>query len=110
MKVNFANIKVTDIDGTEETVDISKELGKTLYRTAIRKEGLDIAKELYENGEIEVDAFTATALKQLISTNFLAIIQSAIIPTLEDIIASEKEVEEVEPSVEEVNTDDKLSE
>lgn len=110
MKIDFKKIIVTDIDGTQETIDISKEIGQLLYRTAIRQEGLDIAKTLYNEGELEVDAFTAKALKQLISTNFLAIIQNAIIPTLEDIISSEEKVENVESSVEEVNTDDKLSE
>lgn len=110
MKIDFKNIVVTDIDGSQESVDISKELGKILYRSAISMNALDLAKSIYNDGEVEVDKTSAEAIKQIVSSGFLAMIQTAIIPKLEEIIDSEKQVENVEPSVEELNVNNELSE
>lgn len=88
MKINFKNITVKDIEGAEEIIDMSKELGKILYKTAISKEGLELAKEIYNNGEVELDKDTAISIKAIISNHFLAIIQESIIPILEELINS----------------------
>lgn len=90
MKIDFKNVIVKDIEGAEETIDMSKELGKILYKSAISKEGLDLARDIYDNGEVELDVETAKAVKQIVINSFLAVIQEALVPELDSIIDQEE--------------------
>lgn len=85
MLVDFRTINVKDIDGTESPVDISKELATILYRSAITMTALDLAKELYKEGQIEINEEAAVAIIKIVETSFLAAIQEAVIPVLESI-------------------------
>lgn len=96
MKIDFKNIVIRDIEGNEENIDMSKELGKILYRSAISKEGLELAKNIYDNGEAELDKDAATSIKGVVSNGFLAIVQESVIPMLDEIINSENNDQQAE--------------
>lgn len=96
MKIDFKNIVIRDIEGNEENIDMSKELGKILYKFAISKEGLELAKDIYDNGEVELDKDAATSIKGVVSNGFLAIVQESVIPMLDEIINSENNDQQAE--------------
>lgn len=105
MVIDFKNINIKDIEGNDKAVDVSKDLANVLYNTAITKEGLEIAKTIYNNGEVEVSKNLAEAIKQLINGNFLAVIQESLNPILDNIISSEDNKDKSateEPTVEEI--------
>lgn len=96
MKIDFRNIVIKDIEGAEETVDMSKELGRVLYKSAISKEGLTLAKDIYDNGEVDLDRDSAASIKEVIVSGFLAIIQESVIPMLDNIINTVKDEQQLE--------------
>lgn len=86
MKIDFKNIVVKDIEGVEESIDMSKELGKILYKSALSKDGMELAREIYDKGEVELNVESATSIKSVVSNSFLAIIQESLIPMLDTVI------------------------
>lgn len=90
MKLNFKNISIVTIEGDITTVDISKELGGILYKAAISPEALQMARDLYAGNEIEVTKDIAQPIKDIINSSFLAIVQEAINPILDQIIGEEE--------------------
>lgn len=54
MKVNFKNIQVKDIEGNNSTVDIAKMLGNVIYQKTADLGELELAREIYKNGEVEL--------------------------------------------------------
>lgn len=88
--IDFTSVVIKDIEGNETTVDISKNLAAILYKSAVNKDGLEIAKQIYTNGSHDVDSHIAKAIKQILLTSFLAVVQEALIPELDDIINKEQ--------------------
>ena len=98
MLIDFRNITIKNIEGEESTVDISKDLGNLLYNSAVSQEGLEISRELYHNGEMDVTKENVEVLKGIIAGNFLAVIQESLNPIFDKIMNTE----EIETSAEEI--------
>lgn len=90
MKVDFRKIEVKDIEGNNSTLDMAKELGNTIYKKTADLGELDLARDIYKNGEVELDAEQATILIKYIREGFLAFVQEAVCPLLDNIINSKK--------------------
>lgn len=93
MKIDFKKLIANNIDGNpitvgEETgyVDISKELGNYIYSKTQDIGELELARSIYLNGEVEIDKKQAIALVAYIRENFVAFVQVAIIPQIEEFI------------------------
>lgn len=90
MKVDFRKIEVKDIEGNNSTLDMAKELGNTIYKKTADLGELDLARDIYKNGEVELDAEQATILIKYIREGFLAFVQEAVCPLLDNIINSKQ--------------------
>ena len=90
MKVDFRNIKVKDIEGNNSTLDVSKELGNAIYGKTADIGELELARDIYKNGEIDVEATTAAIIVKYVREGFLAFVQEAVCPLLENIINPKK--------------------
>jgi len=78
MKIDFRNIQVKDIEGNNSTIDISKILGNVIYQKTTDLGELDLAQNIYKNGEIEVSREQAECIRKYVSTNFVAYVQLTI--------------------------------
>ncbi|WP_196213008.1 hypothetical protein [Bacteroides cellulosilyticus] len=90
MKIDFRNIKVKDIEGNNSTLDVSKELGNAIYGKTADIGELELARDIYKNGEIDVEATTAAIIVKYVREGFLAFVQEAVCPLLENIINPKK--------------------
>ena len=54
MKIDFRKIQVKDIEGNNSTVDIAKMLGNAIYQKTADLGELELAQQIYKNGEVEV--------------------------------------------------------
>lgn len=90
MKIDFRKIEVKGIDGVVTPFDLSKELGNDIYGKTADIGELELARELYLKGEIEVDAAKAITLNKYITEGYKAFVQEAVSPVLDDIINPKK--------------------
>lgn len=90
MKIDFRNIKVKNIEGNNSTLDVSKELGNAIYGKTADIGELELARDIYKNGEIDVEATTAAIIVKYVREGFLAFVQEAVCPLLENIINPKK--------------------
>jgi hypothetical protein len=90
MKIDFRKIKVVNIEGVKSFVDISKELGNQVYQKTSDLGELELARSIYKDGDIEVDAGQAAILNRYIREGFLAFVQEAVCPLLDEIINPKK--------------------
>lgn len=89
-KIDFRKIEVRDIGGNKSTVDVSKELANALYKKTADIGELELAREIYKQGEIDVDVEKAVIVDKYVRGTFLAFVQEAVCPVLEDIINPKK--------------------
>jgi len=78
MKIDFRNIQVKDIEGNNSTVDIAKMLGNAIYQKTADLGELELAQQIYKNGEVELSMEQAERIKEYVKTNFVAIVQAAV--------------------------------
>lgn len=78
MKIDFRNIQVKDIEGTIIPFDLSKELGNTIYQQTADLGELELAQNIYKNGEVELSTEQAERIKEYVKTNFVAVVQIAV--------------------------------
>ncbi|WP_319505135.1 hypothetical protein [Bacteroides graminisolvens] len=90
MKFDFRKIKVKDIEGKESSLDISKELGNSIYRNTADLGELELARNIYKDGEVEINAEQAAILNKYVREGFLAFVQEALCPVLDEIINLKK--------------------
>ncbi|NLZ87402.1 MAG: hypothetical protein GX912_10515 [Gammaproteobacteria bacterium] len=90
MKIDFRKILVKDIEGNESTFDISKELGNDIYNKTADIGELELARELYLKGEIELDAIKVEILKKYIDEGYKAFVKEALNPILDKVINLKK--------------------
>ena len=90
MKIDFRKIEVKDIEGDNSTLDMAKELGNTIYKKTADLGELDLARDIYKNGEVELDAGQASVLIKYVREGFLAFVQEAVCPLLDEIINSKQ--------------------
>ncbi len=78
MKIDFRNIQVKDIEGNNSTVDIAKMLGNAIYQKTADLGELELAQQIYKNGEVELSTDQAERIKEYVRTNFVAVVQIAV--------------------------------
>lgn len=78
MKIDFREIQVKDIEGNNSTVDIAKMLGNAIYQKTADLGELELAQNIYKNGEVEVSLEQAESIKKYVSTGFVAFVQVAV--------------------------------
>ena len=82
MKIDFREIQVKDIEGNNSTVDIAKMLGNAIYQKTADLGELELAQNIYKNGEVEVSPEQAESIKKYVCTGFVAFVQVAVNETL----------------------------
>lgn len=90
MEIDFRKIKVKDIEGKDSNLDLSKELGNSIYRNTADLGELELARNIYKDGKVEVDAGQAAILNKYVREGFLAFVQEALCPVLDEIINLKK--------------------
>lgn len=78
MKIDFRKIQVKDIEGNNSTVDIAKMLGNAIYQKTADLGELELAQQIYKNGEVELSTDQAERIKEYVRTNFVAVVQIAV--------------------------------
>lgn len=78
MIIDFRNIQVKDIEGNNSTVDIAKMLGNAIYQKTADLGELELAQQIYKNGEVELSTNQAERIKEYVRTNFVAVVQIAV--------------------------------
>lgn len=86
MKIDFRKIELKDVEGNFFKMDIAKELGNSIYSDTGDIGELELAREIYLKGEIEVDPAKAEIIKRYIDGGYRAFVKEALIPVLDDII------------------------
>lgn len=75
MKVDFKNIPIKNIEGEVSNTDISKELAQIIYSDAKEIKDLDLALDIYKNGELEITEEQLNTVKKYLSNYFKAFVQ-----------------------------------
>lgn len=78
MKVDFRKIQLKDIEGGIVPFDMSKVLGNTIYQKTRDLGELELAQNIYKNGEVELTPEQAERIKEYVKDNFAAIAQVAV--------------------------------
>jgi hypothetical protein len=66
MKVNFATIRIKDIEGNEQIADFQKQIGNQLYMTGQDIEECELGKRIYfAEGEVELTADECTIVRRV---------------------------------------------
>lgn len=78
MKIDFRKIQVKDIEGNIVPFDISEMLGNTIYQKTADLGELELAQNIYKNGEVELLPEQAERIKEYVKTNFVAVVQIAV--------------------------------
>lgn len=91
MKVDFRKIKVVDLIGNTEEIDISKVFGNEIFKNANDIGEFDKAREMYHNGEVELTPDIARRLKVYVKCFERIIMQDAIMNELDKVINEEKQ-------------------
>lgn len=96
-KIDFRQIEIEMLDGNNSTVDISKELGNQIYQKTADLGELELAREIYRDGEVEIDHQQSGILSAYISSGFLAFVQEAACRQLEALFADDNSYEHTQP-------------
>ena len=89
-EIDFKQIEVKTLDGTPQVLDMAKELGNAIYAKTMDLGELELAREIYKNGKVEIDEAQATMITHIIRENFLAFVQESICPVLEKIFINDQ--------------------
>lgn len=85
MKIDFRTIQVKDIEGNNSTFDISKMLGNAIYQKTADLGELELAQQIYKNGEVELSPEEVERIKEYVKSNFVAVVQVAVNEALSSI-------------------------
>ncbi len=77
MEINFKNIKTQDIEGKEQMLDISKDLGNTIYGETMDIGELELARKIYLQGKVELTTEEVDIVKKFIEKYYKAFIKEA---------------------------------
>lgn len=87
MKLEFKKLKFKGIDGVDTEADFDyKGLANHIFNNTQDLGELELARELYKNGELELDKESAVILKNYIGQVFKAVVHEALYPVLDKII------------------------
>ena len=83
-KVNFKELVITDIEGKEQKIDISKLLGNQLYMEGQDIEACELGKRIYfAEGDVELTDKEATIVKQAMQ-RYSYLVRTAVETILKD--------------------------
>lgn len=82
MKADFRKVQVENIEGKFDTIDISKQLGNLIYNNSKDLGEVELAREMYRNGEIEATEENKKIIGKYI-TDYPYIFKMAIEKTFE---------------------------
>ena len=87
MKLNLKKIEVPNIEGKKQEIKLDyKGLANHIYNTTGDIGELELARELYKNGELELDSDKAQILKSYVEKYYIAVVKEVLIPILDKII------------------------
>ena len=87
MKIFLRKVEVKGIDGNSQKIDFDyKGLANYIFNQTKDIGELELARELYKEGELEINKETAIALKRYIGEAFSAVVQESLFPRLDAII------------------------
>ena len=86
MKIDFSKLTIQDIEGKDVIIDISKELGNIIFQQTQDLGELDLAKDIYKNGEVDLTSDQAQVVKTYADKSFKAFILVVLDPMLSAII------------------------
>lgn len=66
MKTDFTKVPIAGIDGKIEYKDLSKEIGNLLYKTTEDIGDMDLAREIYHEGEVDLTPANVQSLLTLL--------------------------------------------
>jgi hypothetical protein len=66
-----------DIEGKEQALDISKELGNTIYRETMDIGEVELARKIYLEGEVELSEGEVEIVKMFMERFFKGFIKEA---------------------------------
>lgn len=78
MKINFRDIKTLDIEGKEKVMDISKDLGNTIYLETQDIGELELARKIYLEGEVDLSEEEVEITRRFLEKYYKAFIKEAI--------------------------------
>lgn len=91
MKIDLRKITMKDIEGIETEINLDYQgLANYIFNQTKDLGELELARNLYKKGVIEIDSNSAEALKTYIHEAFNASVHEAIFPKLDSIINSKK--------------------
>ena len=89
MKIDFTKITMKDIEEIETEIDLDYQgLANYIFNQTKDLGELELARNMYKKGIVEVDSKCAEALKTYIHDAFNASVHEAIFPKLDSIINS----------------------
>lgn len=78
-KIDFRKIEVVALDGEKKIFDVSKELANTIYARTPDIGELELARDIYKKGEVELSEEQAETVKRYLrECGFFAFIQEAV--------------------------------
>lgn len=90
-KIDFRKVNVKGIDRAINPIDLDyKGLANYIYNRTKDIGELEIARELYKNGVLDVDSERAVSLKRYVGEAFGASIHEALFPVFDEIINPKK--------------------
>ena len=78
MKADFRKVTTTALDGEEQTWDISKELGNTIYQKTADLGELELARDIYRNGEVDLTPEQVEVVRRYVREGFKAFVQEGV--------------------------------
>ena len=81
-KVDFRKLVLKDIEDNVVPTDISKPLGNALYMQGTNIEECELGRDIYHNGEVELDEKGIEVVKRFTS-GYSFILRQAVLDALE---------------------------
>lgn len=82
MRVDFRKIKVKDLSGNIEYIDISKVFGNFVFNNTTDIEEYDLSKKIYYDGEVDITEKQSKSLVRYADAFERVIIREALKQTL----------------------------
>lgn len=81
-KIDFRKLMLKDIEGNVIPTDISKPLGNMLYMQGANIEECELGRDIYHNGEVELDENGVEVIKRF-TNNFSFIMRQAVFEAMQ---------------------------
>lgn len=82
-KADFRKVEIENINGEKEVVDLSKILGNGLYARAQTLEVVELARNIWKNGEVELSDEEVNILKEQVPQIFPGyVVKTAVFNTI----------------------------